>query len=146
MPLLQHADVRVYVAKSRKLGVRRYEAGDDQHSVERLALAGELRHAIASKQLVLFYQPVVDVVTGELVGAEALVRWQHPERGLIPPDEFIPTAETTGAIRALTSEALEMAVRQAVRWRESGLDIPVSVNVSVQDVLDARCRARSRPC
>ena len=126
----------MYVAKSRKLGVRRVRGGDDQHSVERLALAGDLRHAIASKQLVLFYQPVVDVVTGELVGAEALVRWQHPERGLIPPDEFIPTAETTGAIRALTSEALEMAVRQAVRWRESGLDIPVSVNVSVQDVLD----------
>jgi diguanylate cyclase (GGDEF)-like protein len=134
--LIRRGDVAMYVAKSRKLGIQRYEPADDQHSVERLALAGDLRHAIASNQLVLFYQPVVDVMTGELVGAEALVRWQHPERGLVPPDEFIPTAEATGAIRELTSETLHMAVRQAVAWRGSGLEIPVSVNVSVQDVLD----------
>jgi diguanylate cyclase (GGDEF)-like protein len=134
--LLRRADVAMYVAKARNLGVQTYEAGDDEHSLDRLALAGDLRDAIEAGQLTLHYQPIIDLSTGRLAAAEALVRWQHPERGLVPPHEFIATAENTGAIRGVTARALEMAVAQAAAWRAEGLDIPVSVNVSVQDVVD----------
>ena len=113
-----------------------YEAGDDEHSLDRLALAGDLRDAIEGHQLTLHYQPLIELSTGRLAAAEALVRWQHPERGLVPPGEFIATAENTGAIRGVTARALEMAVAQAAAWRAEGLEIPVSVNVSVQDVVD----------
>jgi diguanylate cyclase (GGDEF)-like protein len=135
--LLRRADVAMYVAKSRNLGVQPYTPGDDEHSLDRLALAGDLREAIDAGQLTLHYQPLIELATGRLAGAEALVRWEHPERGLVLPGEFIATAENTGAIRGVTSRALEMAVAQAARWRAQGLSIPVSVNVSVQDVVDA---------
>jgi diguanylate cyclase (GGDEF)-like protein len=134
--LLRRADVAMYVAKSRNLGVQTYTPGDDEHSLDRLALAGDLRDAIEAGELTLHYQPLIELATGRLAGAEALVRWEHPERGVVPPNQFIATAENTGAIRGVTSQALEMAVAQAARWRAQGLAIPVSVNVSVQDVVD----------
>ena len=134
--LLQRADVAMYVAKSAHAGVQVYSQAQDDHSIERLSLAAELRRAIADGQMVLHFQPQLDLATGRLVAAEGLMRWAHPTRGLIPPSTFISIAENTGAIRQLTSRALELAVAECARWHAVGLDIGVSVNVSAQDVLD----------
>jgi diguanylate cyclase (GGDEF)-like protein len=134
--LLQRADVAMYVAKGRFGGIESYDEADDQNSVERLSLAVQVRDAAARDELVLHFQPQVDLVTGSLVAAEALMRWQHPQRGLIPPDTFIPIAENTGAIRDLTTFALEAALTACRRWLGSGIDAGVSVNVTAQDVLD----------
>jgi diguanylate cyclase (GGDEF)-like protein len=134
--LLQRADVAMYVAKSRRTGSELYAAEQDVHSVDRLALASQLRQGLDRDELVLHYQPQVDIRTGEVVGAEALVRWKHPERGLLYPDAFVPLAEHTGLIRPLTREALRLALEQCGRWRRVGLDLVVSVNVSTRDLLD----------
>jgi diguanylate cyclase (GGDEF)-like protein len=134
--LLQRADVAMYTAKDRHSGVEFYDEATDENSVERLSLAAEVRGAAQRDELVLHFQPQVDLVTGGLVGAEALMRWEHPQRGLIPPDAFITIAENTGAIRDLTTYALEAALAECRRWRTLGIDAAVSVNVTVQDVLD----------
>ncbi len=134
--LLQRADVAMYTAKGRHSGVEFYDEAADQNSVERLSLAAEVRGAAQRDELVLHFQPQVDLLTGGLVGAEALMRWEHPQRGLVPPDVFIPIAENTGAIRDLTTYALEAALDECRRWRTLGIDAAVSVNVTVQDVLD----------
>jgi diguanylate cyclase (GGDEF)-like protein len=123
--LLQRADVAMYIAKANLSGVEVYEASRDQHSSRRLALSGDLHGAIEAGQLVVHYQPKVAFVTGAVVGAEALVRWQHPSLGFIPPDEFIPLAEQTALIRPLTAVVLEAALRASAGWREdAGLRIP----------------------
>ncbi|CAA9485695.1 MAG: diguanylate cyclase/phosphodiesterase (GGDEF & EAL domains) with PAS/PAC sensor(s), partial [uncultured Solirubrobacteraceae bacterium] len=134
--LVQRADVAMYVAKSARVGVQAYVEEQDDHSIERLELAAELRSAIDGGQMVLHYQPQLDLATGRLIAAEGLMRWDHPTRGLIPPDVFITLAENTGAIRQLTSRALVLAVSECRRWRQTGLSIGVSVNVSAQDALD----------
>jgi diguanylate cyclase (GGDEF)-like protein len=134
--LLQRADVAMYLAKGQYGGIVRYDEADDENSVERLSLAVEVRDVASRGELVLDFQPQVDLVTGQVVGAESLMRWVHPHRGLIPPDVFIPVAEHTGAIRDLTSYALETALRECHRWRALGVTAGVSVNVTVQDVLD----------
>jgi EAL domain-containing protein (putative c-di-GMP-specific phosphodiesterase class I) len=87
--------------------------------------------------LLLHYQPKFDLVTGEVRGVEALVRWQHPERGLVPPDSFVPTAERTGLINALTDYVLDMALGKAAYWLEHGLSVPMAVNISARSLLDA---------
>jgi diguanylate cyclase (GGDEF)-like protein len=134
--LLQRADVAMYVAKSRFGGIEVYDEASDQNSVDRLSLAVEVRDAAARDELVLHYQPQFDLTAGCLVAAEALMRWQHPRRGLVAPDVFIPIAENTGAIRELTAFALETAISEARRWRRLGICASVSVNVTAQDVLD----------
>jgi diguanylate cyclase (GGDEF)-like protein len=134
--LLQRADVAMYLAKGRFGGIVRYQASDDQNSVERLSLAVEVRDVAQRGELAVYFQPQIDLVTGGVLGAEALMRWQHPERGLISPDVFIPIAEHTGAIRELTGYALEEALRECSRWRALGIAGRVSVNVTAQDVLD----------
>jgi c-di-GMP-specific phosphodiesterase len=98
--------------------------------------AAELRAAVAKGELVVHYQPKVELASGAVVGVEALVRWQHPLRGLVFPDEFIPLAERTGVIADITSFVLEEAVDQHARWRSSGLDLPVAVNLSVDSLTD----------
>lgn len=133
--LLRRADVAMYVAKSTHQGLAVYDSGQDHHSAERLALVGELRHAIDEDQLVLQYQPKVDL-NGRLVGVEALVRWQHPNRGMVPPDTFIGLAEHTGLIKSLTRWVLDAALRQCRYWLDVGQRIPVAVNVSTQDLQD----------
>ncbi len=130
--LLQHADVAMYVAKRGRSGYALYDADQDGHSLRRLALMGELRQTIAAGQLTLHYQPKVTLATGQLQGVEALVRWPHPERGLIPPAEFIPLAEQTGVIGLLTQWVLDTALRQARAWRDQGLACPVAVNLSAR--------------
>jgi diguanylate cyclase (GGDEF)-like protein len=134
--LLQRADVAMYVAKASYAGVEVYSQAQDDHSLERLSLAAELRPALDEGQMVLHFQPQIDLVTGRLVAAEGLMRWEHPTRGLIPPTTFVSIAENTGSIRQLTSHALALALRECARWRAAGVEIGVSVNVSAQDVLD----------
>ena len=134
--LLQHADVAMYVAKRRSIGVFAYNPDIDGYSPERLALLGDLRRALEVNELVLHYQPKVSIGTGEVVGAEALVRWQHPTHGLLFPDAFIPTAEHTGLIGPLTSYVLDGALAQARVWADAGQPLLVSVNLSGRNLLD----------
>jgi len=134
--LLQHADVAVDVAKAEHTGCELYSPSRDEYSPARLALAGELRRALDRDELVLRYQPQADVSTGRVRSVEALVRWQHPQRGLIGPDEFVPLAERTGQIRELTRHVLACALRQVGVWRREGLELDVAVNLSARDLLD----------
>lgn len=134
--LLQRADVAMYMAKQEKTGYIVYDPKHDKHSPHRLTLMGELRHAIESDELVLYYQPKAKIKTGEITEVEALVRWQHPQHDLMPPDEFIPLAERTGLIKPLTIWVLNHALRQHSIWKEQGLDIGVAVNMSAHGLLD----------
>jgi predicted signal transduction protein with EAL and GGDEF domain len=134
--LLQHADIAMYVAKDTHDGFVLFDPTQDQHSPRRLALLGELRRAIDQHQLLLHYQPKVDAHTGQVLGVEALVRWQHPSHGLIPPDEFIPLAERTGLIGPLTHYVLDHALRQCHQWQQAGHELVVAVNVSARRLLD----------
>jgi EAL domain-containing protein (putative c-di-GMP-specific phosphodiesterase class I) len=142
--LLQRADVAMYAAKRSGLGFAVYDADTDTHSVRRLTLQGDLRRAIEEEQLILHYQPKVDTRTGRLVGFEALVRWLHPDQGLIPPDEFIPFAEQTGLIKPLTAWLLEAALKQWRAWSARGLDVSVAINLSVQSLQDPELTAHVR--
>ncbi len=132
--LLQHADVALYAAKEKNLTHLLYSRESDDYNPQQLALMGELRLAIQREELTLHYQPVVDIKTGKTVGVEALVRWQHPSRGLIYPDTFIPAAEKTGLIASLTTWVLANALRQQHRWQRAGIDLNVSVNLSVRNL------------
>ncbi|HYZ78233.1 MAG TPA: EAL domain-containing protein [Gaiellaceae bacterium] len=134
--LLQRADVAMYVAKETKTHYAVYDADVDNYRPERLMLVGELRRAIENGELVLHYQPKATLVDGTVRGVEALVRWQHPERGLVPPDVFIPVAEHTGLIRPLTLFVVEEALKQCRRWREEGFELTVAVNVAMRNILD----------
>ena len=134
--LLQHADVAMYTAKGRGLGVCAYDAAADGYSPAKLALLGDLRRGLERGELVVHYQPKVSIGTGEVVGVEALVRWQHPEHGLLFPDSFIPLAEHTGLIGPLTWQVLAVALAQARAWTDAGQPLRVSVNLSARSLLD----------
>ncbi len=134
--LLRRADIAMYVAKRDKSGVAMYESRFDQHRAEHLSLLSDLRRAIAETQLSLHYQPKVDLRRGQVVGVEALIRWLHPERGMIPPSDFILFAEQTGMIRHVTRWVIEEAIRQCGVWLASGTALSVSLNVSSRDLLD----------
>jgi diguanylate cyclase (GGDEF)-like protein len=135
--LIRCADVAMYLAKEGRHGVERYTAERDQHSRRRLALISDLRHAIEQDELVLHYQPKVDLHTRVVTGMEALVRWQHPTLGLLSPAEFIPLAERTIHMNALTRWVLDEALRQCRRWRDQDLWLAVAVNLPMQALLDA---------
>ncbi|WP_250036392.1 putative bifunctional diguanylate cyclase/phosphodiesterase [Paractinoplanes maris] len=138
--LLRHADIAMYEAKARgEGGHQRYVQGMESRAAERSRRQTELRRAVAEHQFVLHFQPVVSLPGGQVAGAEALIRWQHPDRGLLAPGEFIGTAEETGLIVPLGRWVLRAAVRQAAAWRaELGADAPrtVSVNASPHQLLD----------
>jgi diguanylate cyclase len=134
--LLPRADLALYRAKEAGTTIGFYREGDDSSHRHRLAILGELKSAIAADELELHYQPKVDARTGHVKGCEALVRWRHPQRGFIPPGEFIPHAERTGAICAITTWVLKAAMRDMKAWHESGLELDVSVNVSTMDLVD----------
>ncbi|HEU6443653.1 MAG TPA: EAL domain-containing protein [Gaiellaceae bacterium] len=134
--LLQRADVAMYVAKEHPAGCEVYTRERDDYSPDRLTLLTELRRAIDRGELVLHYQPKVDLRTGEIHGVEALVRWMHAERGTIPPDEFIPPAQKTGVIGPLTMFVLDEALRQCRAWALQGLELCVAVNLSTRNLLD----------
>jgi diguanylate cyclase (GGDEF)-like protein len=134
--LLQRADVAMYVAKEHPTGCEVYTRERDGYSPDRLTLLTELRRAIDRGELLLHYQPKANLRTGEILGVEALVRWQHPERGMIPPDEFIPAAQKTGVIGPLTMFVLDEALRQCRTWSLQGLELCVAVNLSTRNLLD----------
>ena len=135
--LVQRADVAMYDAKRSRTSIETYSAERDPYSAERLQLLGELRAAIGAGELVLHYQPKVDVVSRQVIGVEALVRWQHPVHGLLPPAEFVPLAERTGAIGDLTRWVLDNALAQARVWRDAGLDLTMAVNLAAPNIADA---------
>jgi diguanylate cyclase len=134
--LIRRADVAMQRAKVQRTGVETYDAASDPYSPERLVLAGELRDGITRGELVLHYQPKLAVESGEVVGVEALVRWRHPQRGLVPPNEFIELAERTDVIGALTMNVLRMALGQVASWRRVDIRLPVAVNLPAQMLLD----------
>jgi diguanylate cyclase (GGDEF)-like protein len=136
--LIRHADIAMYVAKELRTGAELYASDHDHFSPERLQLVAELRQAIAAGELVCYYQPQATLATGELHGVEALVRWPHPTRGLLGPDEFVPLAERTGLVRALTRHVLGEAARQCQAWHDHGIELAVSVNITGRDLLDVK--------
>ncbi|MBL6752185.1 MAG: EAL domain-containing protein [Nevskia sp.] len=133
--LLRCADAAMHAAKEAKLDVMVYDASLRERREQSLSLLSELKRAMETGELRLAYQPKVAVRGGAPVGAEALIRWVHPERGRIAPDQFIPFAEQTGFIRTVTPWVIRAAVAQCARWRDGGLQVPVSVNISAQDLL-----------
>jgi EAL domain-containing protein (putative c-di-GMP-specific phosphodiesterase class I) len=135
--LLQHADIAMHVAKSEAKGFSIFNPEDNPYSLRRLKLLGELRQAIEEKKLVLYYQPQIDLNTGQITSVEALARWPHSVDGMIPPGEFIPMVEQSGLIRPFTLWVLEEAITQLKRWSEAGIDLTVAVNLSTRNLLDA---------
>jgi diguanylate cyclase (GGDEF)-like protein len=135
--LLQRSDVAMYFAKEGRTGVEVYLAEKDRNSPERLNLLGDLRRAVGGSQLELHYQPKVSLTTGGVEGVEALLRWWHPERGPVSPADFIPLAEQSYLMRQITQHVIDAALEQAATWWHSGLQVPVSVNVSARDLLDS---------
>ncbi|MEV6663443.1 putative bifunctional diguanylate cyclase/phosphodiesterase [Streptomyces nigra] len=131
--MLRRADVAMYQAKRDRTGVEVYESKRDSNTPDRLGLLGDLRRALDAHEVELHYQPKVRF-DGQVAGLEALVRWVHPERGRVPPDEFIAIAESSGLMPHLTEYVLETALGQVARWRSQGLFVPVAVNVSPRDV------------
>lgn len=134
--LMQRADVAMYNAKRGGLGFSVYLPEHDQHSISRLGLVGELKDAVDQDQLELCYQPMVDIRSGKIFAAEALVRWNHPTLGEIVPDEFIPLAEQSGVIRDLTMWVFHNALLQWSRWHQTGIELHLSLNISVRVLQD----------
>ena len=135
--LLSRADIALFVAKQARGGFARYAPEQEKQGASRLALMAELRRALHDEnQLFLEFQPLVRLRDRGLAGVEALVRWQHPERGLVPPLDFVPFAEKTRLIQPLTRWVLVSSLRQCVAWHRAGQSIPVSVNISMRDLVD----------
>lgn len=132
--LLQKTDTALQQAKKEKQNYQIYDADKDFNTIERLNLIHDLRHAIASNQLRLFYQPKLNLAQNKITHIEALVRWQHPNQGIIPPDNFIPIAEQTGEINALTNWVVTEAIKQYMRWQQLGIDIAIAINVSAENL------------
>lgn len=133
--MLRCADVAMYHAKANGSGVEVYDPGHHQRNAARLSLLTELRQAVEQDELVLWYQPKLALRPGLGWHAEALVRWVHPQRGFIPPMEFIPFAEQTGYIKTITLWVMNEAIRQCAAWARAGLDMHVGLNISARDLL-----------
>jgi diguanylate cyclase len=134
--LVRNADIAMYVAKRNKIGYTVYDPKFDTSQQEHLSLLGELRHAVEHGELRLYYQPKVSLASSTVHAAEALIRWVHPTKGLVPPGLFIPFAEHTGYIKVLTRWVLAEAIRQCGVWRRDGLQLQVSVNISARDLMN----------
>jgi diguanylate cyclase (GGDEF)-like protein/PAS domain S-box-containing protein len=128
--LLRRADAAMYAAKKTGTGCSIYFPIQEEQTAEELALGGELREAIERNELMVFYQPKIDLRTGLVTRVEALSRWRHPKRGLLVPDDFIPLAERTGLIKPLTDWVLETSLRQCARWKHTGYPLSIAVNLS----------------
>jgi diguanylate cyclase (GGDEF)-like protein len=134
--LMQRADVAMYVAKRNGNGYALYDVEEDHHNASRLAFLSELRGALDRGELALHFQPKVHLASAAVQAVEALVRWQHPQRGLILPEEYIPLSEQTGLIRPITTWVLGEAMRQCREWHAAGRDLAVSVNLSMRNLHD----------
>jgi diguanylate cyclase (GGDEF)-like protein len=139
--LVQRADVAMYAAKAARSDWAVYDAAVDPNSPHRLALVAQLRNAMDRGELVVHYQPVQHLPSGTTVAMEALVRWEHPTRGLVPPADFIPAAEGSGLIRPLTLHVLRQALQQCRAWIDGGFDVSIAVNLSARNIQDPRCAA-----
>jgi diguanylate cyclase (GGDEF)-like protein len=135
--LLRRADIAMYKAKTARDGHRVYTGTDDSQGDARLRTLADLRHGISTDQILLHYQPKIELATGKIEGVEALVRWAHPERGLLYPDAFLVLVEDAGLMRAMTQVVLEQALAQAAAWRAAGQHLTVAVNLSASSVVDA---------
>ncbi|TMR39998.1 putative bifunctional diguanylate cyclase/phosphodiesterase [Actinomadura geliboluensis] len=134
--LLQRADVAMYNAKEARTGVETYSPGKDRNSPARLSMLGDLRRAIDRSELELFYQPKVSLRDGQLVGMEALLRWRHPDQGVLEPEAFLSVAEQTYLMRSITHHVVTAALAQTAAWWREDLAVQVAVNVSGRDLLD----------
>jgi diguanylate cyclase (GGDEF)-like protein len=135
--LLRLADIAMYQAKQNHTGLSVYHSSVDPRGGQALRLSSELERALEEGELVVHYQPKADVASGAITGVEALVRWQHPERGLLAPDAFVPIAERNGLIRGLTLHVIRTALSQQASWLAEGIDVPIAVNLSIANLLDA---------
>ncbi|TNF33037.1 MAG: bifunctional diguanylate cyclase/phosphodiesterase [Gammaproteobacteria bacterium] len=133
--LLQHADIAMYSAKQNRVEFSHYDAREDQFSLNRIALINDLHTALQNKQLQLHFQPQIDLINGNVVGAEALLRWEHQEFGYIRAEKIIELAEHSGIINDLTTWIIEHAVLQCKQWHNLGHSLSVSVNLSIQNLL-----------
>ena len=133
-PIVRRADVAMYLAKEERTGVEVYAADRDKNSASRLSLLGGLRSGLENGELQVYYQPKVSLGAGAVVGVEALIRWHHPVRGLVMPDEFIPMAEHSGLMGPLTAFVIDQSLEQVAKWKSAGLNVPVAVNVSMRDL------------
>ncbi len=134
--LLRCADIAMYAAKEAQCDFKLYAANQNQHSVRRLSVISDIRHALSSDEIVVHYQPIIELDELTVTGAEGLVRWQHPELGLIPPAGFVQTVEQTGLIGPLTRHVLERSIAECASWRKDGRELSVSVNLSVRNLVD----------
>ncbi|WP_189415675.1 sensor domain-containing protein [Cellvibrio zantedeschiae] len=134
--LMRYADVAMYHAKEQMSGIAVYKPEIDPHSPKRLAMMSELGRAIREDQLCLYYQPKVKLDSKTFYGFEALLRWNHPELGFVPPNDFIPIAEVTSLIHPLTAWVLEKSISQCCLWHSQGLNVSVAVNLSARNLLD----------
>ncbi len=134
--LLAYADVAMYNAKRGHVECVLYDPRFNAHSVDKLTAVGELRRGLARGELVVYYQPQVDLLTGELVGLEALARWAHPERGLLAPAEFLHLVEHTNAMRPFTDQLLSQVLSQLQQWSGGALSVPISVNIAAPSLVD----------
>src|SRR5436190_246962 len=134
--LLQRADVAMYQAKDDRGAWRLYDAERDESSLDRMALVAELRTAMENDELVTYFQPQVEVATGDVSGYEALIRWRHPERGLLGPREFVSVAEHSGLVRSFALHVLDRAIAECAGWHADGYQVSVAVNLSARNLLD----------
>jgi diguanylate cyclase (GGDEF)-like protein len=134
--LLRCADIAMYAAKETQTEYKIYTAEQNQHSKRRLGVLSGIRHALLHDEIVVHYQPIIDLDEMRVRGAEGLVRWQHPEHGLIPPGAFVQTVEQTGLIGPLTRHVLERSIAECAAWRKDGRELSVAVNLSVRNLLD----------
>ncbi len=134
--LLRCADIAMYAAKETQTEYKIYTAEQNQHSKRRLGVLSGIRHALVQDEIVVHYQPIIDLDHMRVRGAEGLVRWQHPEHGLIPPGAFVQTVEQTGLIGPLTRHVLERSIAECAAWRKDGREMSVAVNLSVRNLLD----------
>jgi predicted signal transduction protein with EAL and GGDEF domain len=136
--LLRRADIAMYTAKADRTGIATYSVHRDQNSADRLSLLAELRKALNTEELELYYQPKLATRDGSTLGVEALLRWHHPQRGKVPPDLFIPLAERSGIMPLLTERVISLALAQMAAWRDAGMYVPIAVNVSPSDLIGER--------
>ena len=141
---MRRADIAMYNAKWQRTGVEHYRDEIDRRTPARLSMLGDLRSAIESDQLDVVYQPKLDLVTGRVVGAEALVRWEHQSRGVVAPTEFVRVAEDTGLIKELTDLVLARGIAMLRTFDEHGLDLGLAVNLSTHDLFDSKLPERVR--
>ncbi len=135
--LLRRADIAMYSAKGERDGHRFYTHGQDRHSVSRLSMVGDFRRALEKDdEIIVYFHPIVDLGSGHVHGAEALVRWQHPELGLLQPAAFLEIVETTGLIGAMTTHVLQKAIAECAAWHAAGRELTMSVNLSIRNLHD----------